>query len=239
MSDESADNPQSAQPREPGAASPDSPADLLTRIDATTRRAFVYDAVNRLAPGAKKGSRSGVWSLTIGQLFDIAALNIIENKSVAAIGKLRTQELRRANVSLKQLERWLPTVRAKYNDISAEFFSRQTSRVLSFSTRGDLMQLAELLDGIVASEIIAELQAHGMASMSTGERHVILRFVETLNVAAKMQAESRLKNLQADKLKAALDKAKGAGTDSEGRKVYTAEDVIELVHGVVAGKEAA
>lgn len=220
-----------------GAKVDTSPTDLLERLDATRRRALVFESVQRLSPGSKRGKASSMWGMSIGALLDLACLHLIDDLPAARIAVLRAEELRRAKLSVKALERWLPTIRRKYQELSVEFFRTQTSRVLAFTSGGDLMQLSILFTGMVASELLAEIQLHGMAGMKATDRHVILRFGETLNDAAKAQAESRLKNLQADKLKAILDKAEGK-RDADGNKTFTAEQIVDVMHKAILGEAA-
>lgn len=213
------------------------PGDRTVAVD---QQAMVVAALHRARPIGRGGSPNKCWTaLTHEERVAIAEAHVVRNLGEEKIRAEYAEVCRRAAISKSSMDRFLRDVRKSHNAIYEERLALLTEVDAAAFATGDLPALM----GIVYSRLAPRFVAAGLAVIgpeaSAKEMHPVLRFMESMTEAAKVQAEAKHKELQSVLLAIRAEAADGRRAKTQREKGESQQRIVDLIDTFVRGGQAA
>lgn len=204
--------------------------DVRHRMDGITTNTVLFKALRNAAPGNKRGNVSKVWKLDGHTRFEAASMAIFEHKSAKEIHELLSDSM--DDVTDRVLSTWIKSIRKAYAAAHDEqLASIATAEQFAFAS-GDLVALIGITFGSIAPQYMGWANSTSIQDMGTKDRHVMLRFLEVITSAAKVQSEARRSEAQTQTIMSKLqDNAKLMNDDGASDK--TRSDSVKQVTALI------
>lgn len=185
------------------AKTPENPRDLIDRMSDAARETLVLRAIENVRPGNRPGSRSMLWTaVSLVHLLDLAKLHLISNLPAKDAAESIGKPLE--GIGSRVIDRWLKLVREEYIALVSRRLEEAGNAGQSIELSGDLPAQLGLVWGSLAVKVTSYINLADWNDLSIADRHSILRFMESFNDAAKIQAEARRTEAQTDAIVAKL-----------------------------------
>lgn len=223
-------------------AAPEPIRDTIGPIDAGQRRVLVVRSMEMMRNGGRRGSKTQVWNLGDGVLFEAGIRLVSGTESVEAIVGSLEADLKSSKVTARSLRRYLDNLRSTYRDLVYSLTKHLATDSAIDAMGGDLNALSTLMVSKLGAEVLKSMEGAEFGALDTKDKHALLRASEMFVEAARIQADTRLKDAQiskiADQIMAA--QAKRAATTPGGKPNaiagLTREEIIAEIHKAMVGE---
>ncbi len=214
--------------------------DIVGPIDEGARRQFAANAMEELRAGGRPSRKPQIWALRDGLLYEIAVRAVSGRESVKRITDSIAKEIAAAKITPRIVERFIDNIRAKYLDIVYAHTLRIASDPDVKAVGGDLEASLQLLLSKMYGQVMRAADASPFGASSVGDKHAYLRATEIFVDAAKIMADKRVKEAQAnriaDQIIAAQEKrAPGKGSGGKGQAAMTRDEIVSVISRVMLG----
>lgn len=236
----SARRPRAANARKT-AAQPETIREAIGPIDERYRRLLIVRAMEDLRNGGRRGSKTQVWSLGDGVLFEAGIRLVSGEESVEAIVNSLEADLKSSKVTPRSLRRFLDNLRARYRDLVYSHTKHMATDSVIDTLGGDIGALSTLIVTKLGAEVMKSIEGAEFGSLDTKDKHALLRASEMFVEAARIQADTRLKDAQiskiADQILAAQAKRAVSTPGGKSRQAIglTRAELIEEIHKAMIG----
>ncbi|MAO24544.1 MAG: hypothetical protein CMJ25_27680 [Phycisphaerae bacterium] len=206
--------------------------DMRHRIDEINTESLVFKAIRKTAPGNKQGNISKCWKLDEVTRHQAAMMHIAEYKSAQVIFDELRDRFDEADVKKRSLDTWLRSIRKAFGEEHAKFLAEVDANESIAFQSGDLVAVLSIVMASVAPKFVAFGKSLDIESLENKDGHLMMRFMNTMIDAAKVQAEARRTEVQTQNLELKLREAMVVAGD-ESRKPIDREQaqqrVVQLV----------
>lgn len=242
----SARRPRTAKASKPRKASakPETIREAIGPIDERYRRLLIVRAMEDLRNGGRRGNKTQVWSLGDGVLFEAGIRLVSGEESVEAIVVSLDSDLKAAKVTARSMRRFLDNLRGRYRDLVYSHTKHMATDSVIDTLGGDIGALSTLIVTKLGAEVMKSIESAEFGTLDNKDKHALIRASEMFVEAARIQADTRLKDAQismiADRIMAAQIKRSSAVTSGKGkstRAALTRDEIIGAVRAAVLGED--
>lgn len=229
----------SAAPAAPAAYQ--APEDRQARIERVSLLRVAHMRCHQARP---KGQRNKCWLLDQDLRERLASEHVLDAVSAAELHRRHHAALAKPHaISLTGLTRWLDDIRSAYQDEYARSNLLDTEHEISEVDReafrsGDLVALLGTTFSRLSPMMLAYANRVLAAAPSKDEMGSVLRFVEAITAAAKVQSDAKHKELQSLLLSIRAELAGGSKSKTQRDRTDTIKHLGKVIDDYMMGRAA-
>jgi predicted phage gp36 major capsid-like protein len=206
-------------------------ANIQQRFADLNQETLVFKALRKCEPGNKRGNISKCWKLDHPTLHEAAMMHIVGHKSAREIREELQDRFAEANVSERVLSTWLKAIRKAYGEEHTKFLAEvEANESIAFMS-GDLVAVLAVVMASIAPKFVAFGKTLEVESLENQDGHLMMRFMNTMIDAAKVQAEARRTEAQTQNILIKLREAvKVVGGQDDRDPGDVLRDLTSLLH---------
>ena len=214
-----------------------STANIQQRFADLNQETLVFKALRKCEPGNKRGNVSKCWKLDHPTRHEAAMMHIAGHKSAREIREQLEDRFAEANISERVLSTWLKAIRKAYGEEHGKYLAEiEANESIAFMS-GDLVAVLGVVMASIAPKFVAFGKTLDIEALENQDGHLMMRFMNTMIDAAKVQAEARRTEAQTQNILIKLREAvKVVGGESDRDPAEALRDLTGLLHQMTGVK---